>query len=130
MSEQLSDGMPSAFAMVPVIGAVDPVLEALREGRLLPRDVAVLWAVLQHIDWRSGRIWLSARQVGEALGHPPGNDEAARSLNRLRKAGLLARGADKRDPSRVFWCVDPSVASTGGKHRRLQQRLQFLEATA
>lgn len=127
MAEQLSDGMPGVFAMVS-IGGPDPVIEALREGQVLPRDMAVLWVVLQNLNWRSGRCWLSAREVGEALGHPPGNDEAGRSLNRLKRAGLVARGADKQDPSRIFWCVSPVVASTGGKHRRHLQHLQFAAA--
>ncbi len=127
VTDALSDGMHGAFAMVR-IGPDDLVLEALRDGRLLPRDLAVLWAVLQALDWRSGRCWQDAQQLGAALGQSPGNDEAKRSVERLRRAGLLARGRDKRDPSRVFLCVSPEVAGTGGSHRRTRQRRQFLDS--
>jgi hypothetical protein len=124
---QLSNGMGTAFAMVP-IDPQGPLLVALREGRLLGRDLAVLWLLVAHLDWRTGRAWVSTAELAAALGHSR-PETVQQSLARLRSEALVARGADKREPRRVFWCVNPLlVAATGGKHRRQRQWLQFCAA--
>ena len=125
MTEPLSDGL-GAFAMVP-IEPEGPLLVALREGRLLGRDLAVLWLLVSRLDWRSGRAWVNATELAAALGHTR-TETVLQSLARLRREGLVARGADKRDPRRRFWCISPVVACTGGKHRREQLWQQFLAA--
>jgi hypothetical protein len=124
---QLSDGMSAAFAMVP-LEPEGPLLVALREGRLLGRDLAVLWLVVARLDWRTGRAWVSATELAAAVGHSR-PETVQQSLARLRREALVARGSDKREPSRVFWCVNPLlVAATGGKARRNRQWLQFRAA--
>ena len=122
---QLSDGL-SAFAMVP-LEPEGPLLGALREGRLLGRDLAVLWLLINHLDWRTGRSWITSAELAGALGHTR-TETVLQSLARLRREGLLARGADKRDPRRRYWCISPAVACSGGKVRRQQQWQQFLRA--
>ena len=103
-----------------------PLLVALRDGRLLGRDFAVLWLLVARLDWRTGRAWVSTAELAAAIGNScPGRVQE--SLARLRKETLVARGTDKRESKRVFWCVNPLlVAATGGKHRR-QLRLQQFE---
>jgi hypothetical protein len=126
MTSQLSDGMGSSFALVPLLPD-GPLLEALRDGQLYPRDFAVLWALLARLDWRSGRAWVTTTDLAAAIGHERTNTVSG-SLARLRRLGLVAKGMDKRS-RRPFLCVDPSlVASTGGHHRRRLQRLQFTAA--
>ena len=125
MTEPLSDGL-GAFAMVP-LDERGPLLGALRDGRLLGRDVAVLWALIANLDWRTGRSWITSAELAAALGHTR-TETVLQSLARLRREGLVARGADRRDPRRRFWCVSPAVACTGGKHRRQQQWRQFAAA--
>ena len=125
MTEPLSDGL-GAFAMVP-LDERGPLLETLKEGRLLGRDVAVLWALIAHLDWRTGRSWITSAELAAAIGHTR-TETVLQSLARLRREGLVARGADKRDPRRRFWCISPAVACTGGKHRRQQQWQQFAAA--
>lgn len=126
MTAQLSDGMGSAFAMLP-LQPDGPLLVALRDGQLHPRDLAVLWCLLARLDWRSGRAWVSTTDLAAAMGHEKTNTVAA-SLARLRRLGLVAKGTDKRS-RRPFWCVNPLlVASTGGQHRRQRQQLQFVDA--
>jgi hypothetical protein len=123
---QLSDGL-GAFAMVP-LEPDGPLLVALREGRLLGRDLAVLWLLINHLDWRTGRAWVSTAELAAAIGHTR-PETVQQSLARLRREVLVARGADKREPCRVFWCVNPLlVAATGGKHRRAMQWQQFQRA--
>lgn len=128
MTEQLlSDGMGSAFAMVP-LEPDGPLLVALRDGHLHPRDIAVLWALVARMDWRTGRVWTDTFQLAAALGHEQPNTVRG-ALRRLKKEGFVAKGVDRNRPSMKFWCVNPSVvAATGGKCRRHRQWLQFCEA--
>jgi hypothetical protein len=124
---QLSDGLGTAFAMVP-LEPEGPLLVALRDGHLLGRDLAVLWLLVAHLDWRSGRAWVSTAELAAAMGHSR-PETVQQSLARLRREALVARGADKRDPRRLFWCVNPLVvAVTGGRHRRQRQIAQFTAA--
>jgi len=126
MTAQLSDGMGSPFALLP-LEPDGPLLAALRDGLLHPRDLAVLWVLLARLDWRSGRAWVSSQDLAAAIGHDRTNTVNG-SLARLRRLGMVAKGQDKRD-RRPFWCVNPvSVAATGGPQRRERQRWQFWEA--
>ena len=126
MPEALSDGMPpDGFAMLPIHGADAPLLTAIRERRLQPRDGTTVLALVQHLDWRSGRCYATPAELAEAARFDA--DQMRHSLRRLRLEGLVARGVDQKT-RRPFWCFHPAVAATGGKHRRLQQRLQFTEA--
>ena len=126
VKESLSDGVGASFAMLP-IDERGPLLEALKEGRLLGRDVAALWVLINHLDWRTGRSWITSAELAGALGHTR-TETVLQSLARLRREGLLARGADRRDPRRRYWCISPAVACSGGKVRRQQQWQQFLRA--
>jgi hypothetical protein len=126
MKEPLSEGLV-AFAMLPIGGNQSPVVEALQHRRVLARDLAVLWLLITHLDWRTGRCWITSAELAAVLGHTR-TEEVLLTLSRLRKEGLVARGSDKRDPRRRFWCINPAVAATGGKHRRALQRRQFLAA--
>jgi len=126
---QLSEGMATAFAMVP-LDPDGPLLVALKEGQLHPRDLAVLWVLVSRLDWRSGRAWVTTADLAAALGHAKRNTVAG-SLARLKRLALVAKGIDRRDPRRRFWCVNPLlVAATGGPHRRRLQDLQFRDALA
>jgi hypothetical protein len=127
MTGQLSDGMGSAFAMVP-LDPDGPLLVALRDGELHPRDLAVLWALVARLDWRSGRAWVSTAELAGAIGHEQANTVRG-SLRRLKRLGMVASGVDQRDSSRRFLCVNPFlVAATGGPARRRQQHRQFVQA--
>jgi hypothetical protein len=125
MTESLSDGL-GAFAMLP-LEPDGPLLVALREGRLLSRDFGVLWLVVARLDWRTGRAWVTTAELAAAMGNNcPGRVQE--SLARLRREALVARGSDRRDPRRRYWCISPVVAATGGKHRRALQWEQFQRA--
>lgn len=128
-SESLSDVMyGQPFSMLPLLGPDSPALVALRSDRLHPRDLALLWVLIQHVDWRTGRIWMNHEQLAAAMGHQA-TGTVVKCITRLKAEGLVARGRDKRDPRRWFWCLNPmTVASSGGKHRRTVQILQFEEA--
>ena len=126
MAEALSEGMgPDGFAMVAIAGADAPVLAAIRERRLQPRDGTTVLALLMHLNWKSGRVYATPAELAAAARFDP--DQMHHSLRRLRLQGFLAKGIDRKS-GRPFWCFCPALAVTGGRHRRQQQWAQFTEA--
>ena len=117
----LSEGLP-AFAMVP-IGPDGLVLEALRSGTIEHADVAVLWAVMAGLNWRSGRCWQTAPELAAALGCRL--DVVELAIGRLVAAGLLAIGRHRRRQHQPFICANPAILTTGGPYRRRHQWVQF-----
>lgn len=103
----------------------DTVLSALRERQLLPKDVAVLFALCLHCDWRSGRVRITqkalAAQIGDHASH------ISTSIGRLQRHRLVAR---VRDPhtGEQFFLINPNLASVGGPQRRGHLAVQFEEA--
>ena len=126
MTSQISDGMGN-FAMLP-LEPEGPLLVALREGQLHPRDLAILWCLVARLDWRSGRAYATTADLAAAIGHEQTNTVCG-ALARLRRLGLVAKAQETRDRRRIYWCVNPFlVAATGGKHRRQLQLRQFAAA--
>ena len=118
---EVMSGAPFAMALLKPNG---PLLTGLRRGFLYPRDAATLWAVLHHLDHRSGRCWASVEELAAASGCRPQVLEL--SLSRLQREGLVARGRDVRNRRRQFFCLNPfEVAGCGGSYRRQRQVAQF-----
>lgn len=119
----LSAGMgPSGFAMLAIAEAESPLLHALRERRLQPRDGTTLLALVQHVQWRSGRVYASTAELAASVAFEPG--QMAHSLKRLRLEGFIARGVD-RETSRPYWCFDPKLIATRGPRWRVRMAEQF-----
>lgn len=126
MPDFLSDGMPAGgFGMVPIYGADAPLLTAIRERRLQPRDGTTVLALVQHLDWRSGRVYATPAQLAAAARFDIG--QMHHSLRRLRLEGFLARGIDQKS-GRIFWCFCPGLVATRGQRWRERQWLQFAKA--
>ncbi len=126
MAEPLSAGMPAeGFAMLPISGADAPLLTAIRERRLQPRDSTTVLALVQHLEWRSGRVYATPAELAAAARFDP--DQMRHSLRRLRLEGLMARGIDQKS-GRPFWCFCPSLVATRGRRWREHQWVQFTEA--
>lgn len=129
MTASLHEIVGVPFVMVPIQGTDSPALVALREGLLKPRDLAVLFALLQSVTWQTGRIYLSTAELAAAVG-VPSIEPVGQSLTRLKRAGFIARGQEANNKRRAFWCINPWViGSSGGKNRRCAQEWQF-EAAA
>lgn len=118
----LSSGMPSPFCTVLLMGADSPALEALRAGAIEAGDMALLWAVGQHLCWRSGRCKASTAELAKAMGRTRG--EVALALGRLVAAGLAIEGTDGRRKYH-YLALHPLLVTTGGPHRRRLQWLAF-----
>ncbi len=126
MNEPLSAGMPAeGFAMLAIAGADAPLLAAIRERRLQPRDGTTVLALVQHLEWRSGRVYASPAELAAAARFEIG--QMHHSLRRLRLEGFLARGIDQQS-GRPFWCFCPALVATRGRRWRERQWVQFTEA--
>jgi hypothetical protein len=117
----LSAGMPAPFATVLLMGADGLALVALRDGAIQPADLALLWTVGQHLNWRSGRCKASTAELAEAMAATRGHVE--QSLERLVAANLLIEGTDRR--SGDYLALHPLLFTTGGPYRRRHQWRQF-----
>lgn len=119
----LSHRLP-AFAMTLLAGRDSLALEALRDGAIKPGDMATLWAVMQTLNWRSGRCWASTAELAAATGRTIKQVEL--SLGRLEKANLLIFGTHLVHPHSPYLAIHPLLATTGGPYRRRWQWLQFI----
>ena len=116
------------FVMMP-LQPDGPVLTALQEGHLHPRDLALLLVLIHNMDPLTGRVWMTGAELAAAMGHRT-PCVVLRCIRRLKQQGLVAKGLDRRNPRRWFWCVNPeAVACSGGSLRRYQQIDQFAVAT-
>ena len=126
MAEPLSAGMPAeGFAMLAIAGADAPLLRSIRERRLQPRDGTTVLALVQHLEWRSGRVYATPAELAAAARFEIG--QMHHSLRRLRLEGLVARGIDQKS-GRPFWCFCPALVATRGRRWRERQWIQFTEA--
>ncbi len=126
MNEPLSAGMPAeGFAMLAIAGADAPLLRSIRERRLQPRDGTTVLALVQHLEWRSGRVYATPAELATAARFEIG--QMHHSLKRLRLEGFLARGIDQKS-GRPFWCFCPALVATRGRRWRERQWVQFTEA--
>jgi hypothetical protein len=91
-------------------GASALLCRLLREKRLRPLDVAVLWSVLGYCSSRYGTVdGLSVRKVAQAIGSSP--TAIQHSLRRLEAEYLLVRTKPRRTRG-TSWTVSPLIATT------------------
>jgi hypothetical protein len=119
---KLGDEMPCGFGMVPL--RLHPaVLDALQRRALWPRDLGVLWALACHVEWRTGRAFVSTGQLAAELGWRE-HHLASHSLSRLRRLGLINRG--EASVRGLYWLIRPDVFCFGGPLRREAHCWQWL----
>lgn len=104
------------------LSELDALLVPIQSKSVLPRDVVVLLTLLKFVDWRTGKAQLTvawlAEQIGQHLNH------TTCSLSRLRKAGVVARGRDKRSGG-WFWMPNPLLFSFGSDRACAQRQREF-----
>lgn len=96
----------------------------LRDPELMPRDVAVLLALIGEMDPYTGRIFLSASALGRLCGIR--QTTIATSLSRLKKRLLVVNRLCKRTGA-YYMLVNPDFASIGDSRRRALTAAQFQE---
>jgi hypothetical protein len=97
----------------------------LRERRLRPLDVAVLWSVLGYCSSRYGTVdRLSVRKVAQAIGSS--TTSIQHSLRRLEDQFLLVRTRPRRSRG-TSWTISPLIV-TSGCRKDAQQHWLYWEA--
>jgi DNA-binding MarR family transcriptional regulator len=120
----------SDFLMVDRAAAANVVALA-RSRDLLPRDIAVLMALIA--GWAHTDNTTDSRSAALADQLGANRADVARSLARIRKAGLLAcwRGRRSNDGRRILesrGVLNPTFVTAGGSGRRKAHEERFRAA--
>ncbi|WP_457767996.1 hypothetical protein [Cyanobium sp. ULC084] len=109
-------------------------------------DVFLLMSLLARVHPVTGKIWSTTNEIAAAIGRDP--EWTARPIARLKRAGVITRLKQAKvqglpqleqrlmpDPSsrgphsgRLFFLIDPLLASVGGRLRRAGIEEEFLAA--
>lgn len=120
----LADFDQEDFVMVHRQGQ-EALLSLLKERKLLPRDLAVVWALLPHLNWRSGRVKVTATYLANELAMRL--PDVSNSLKRLRTNMVISRVYDELS-GETYFLFNPWYISTGGSKRRGHAISQFKES--
>lgn len=103
----------------------EAVLALLAQRKLLPRDIAVVFALLTHLSWRSGRMKVTATFLAEqtALRLP----DVTNSLKRLRENKVISKVYDQKTGD-SYYLFNPWYISAGSGKRRGHAVRQFKES--
>ena len=101
------------------------VFGLISERRLELRDMAVYVGLISEMNWRTGRVKLTARALARKLNVK--DSVCVMSLGRLKKELLVVRVREKRSGD-VYFLLNPHFASVGGVKRRGYLQSQFEEA--
>lgn len=101
------------------------VFGLISERRLELRDMAVYVGLISEMNWRTGKVKLTARALAKKLNIK--DSVCVMSLGRLKKELLIVRVREKRSGD-VYFLMNPHFASVGGVKRRGYLQSQFEEA--
>jgi hypothetical protein len=101
---------------------LDSTIALLGQRKLELRDAAVFLALLNYVNWRSGRAHVTAKYIAERLSIKL--PVCVSALTRLKREGLLSKVADLRT-GESYYLVNPYLASVGGPQRRGHLWAQF-----
>lgn len=101
---------------------LDSTIALLGERRLELRDAAVFLTLLNYVNWRSGRVHITAKYVAERLKIQL--PVCVSAISRLKKEGLVSRVVDPRTGEN-YYLINPYLASVGGPSRRGHLWTQF-----
>jgi len=120
----LTDPEQEDFVMVHKQGQ-EALIALLAERKLLPRDLAVVWGLLPHLNWRSGRLKVTATFLANQLGMRL--PDVTNSLKRLRENLVISKVYDEAS-GETYYLFNPYYVSAGGVKRRGHARQQFRES--
>lgn len=87
----------------------------MKDKQLLPRDVAVYYAVVERTNWRTGTCDYTLSALASELGMD--SKYVINSISRLKKVKALLNQRDAASGQR-FILVNPSYSWSGGEARR------------
>ena len=94
---------------------LESAISLVATRKLELRDMAVFMGLMAHMNWRSGRVPITAKALAERLGIKL--PVCVSSLTRLKKEMMVARVVD-RNSGDNYYLLNPYVASVGGPQRR------------
>lgn len=94
---------------------LESAISLVATRKLELRDMAVFMALMAHMNWRSGRVPITAKALAERLSIKL--PVCVSSLTRLKREMLVARVVD-RNTGDNYYLLNPYVASVGGPQRR------------
>ena len=94
---------------------LESAISLVATRKLELRDMAVFMGLMAHMNWRSGRVPITAKALAERLDIKL--PVCVSSLTRLKKEMLVARVVD-RNSGDNYYLLNPYVASVGGPQRR------------
>ena len=101
------------------------VFSMISERRLELRDMAVYVGLVSEMNWRTGRVSVTARALAKKLNIK--DSVCVMSLGRLKRELLVVRVREKRSGN-CYFLMNPHFASVGGVKRRGYLQSQFEEA--
>jgi hypothetical protein len=101
---------------------LESAISLVATRKLELRDMAVFMGLMAHMNWRSGRVPITAKALAERLGIKL--PVCVSSLTRLKKEMLVARVVDRNNGDN-YYLLNPYVASVGGPQRRGHLWAQF-----
>lgn len=97
----------------------------LQERKLQPRDLAVLWAMTLHLNWRSGRMRVTASHLAKETKMDV--SVVVNSLKRLRDNLVISKVYEEATGESYF-LFNPWYVSAGSSKRRGHAQQQFTES--
>ena len=97
----------------------------LQERKLQPRDLAVLWAMTLHLNWRSGRMRVTASHLAKETKMDV--SVVVNSLKRLRD-NLVISKVYEETTGETYFLFNPWYVSAGSSKRRGHAQQQFTES--
>ncbi len=85
------------------------------ERKLQPRDMAVLVALMSHINPTTGKVEVTAKKLAEGLAL--GYTDTVGAISRLRKELLVSRLVDERSGV-PYYLLNPHVVAVGTEKER------------
>jgi DNA-binding transcriptional ArsR family regulator len=116
MKNEILPGGASPFVLIG-FDAVRAMSEALARRDLQPADGAVLLALINRVNVRTGKAEVTSAELAEALSVNP--SFARNSLARLKKVGLVAF---MREGTTAFYAINPALMRCGSSKA---QAIQF-----
>ena len=114
----------TAFFAKVHLKAPTPLYQLLAQRVLLPRDLAVLYCMVEMMNPRSGRIEIRPSVLAEKLGMRL--PDITHTLKRLREAHVMVQQKD-RDTGGYYYLVCPQYVSVGTDQKRGYLGAQFAE---
>tara|TARA_R100001082_G_C4341746_1_gene150454 strand:- start:541 stop:933 length:393 start_codon:yes stop_codon:yes gene_type:complete len=99
-------------------------MSLVQERRLELRDMAVFMGLMSEMNWRSGKVRITAKALSKKLGIS--FPVCVSSITRLRKELLVVRVKEERS-GELYFLLNPYVASVGGAQRKGYLWKQFID---